>query len=492
MFSTYFVRKLVMPKIKQGRRHHHSYTRQKCYERVRQTCSSEPVPLQNNNSLVQSFEDINMLHVNSQLLKWHGSKTNSYIELSFLEGSAPSVVKFSVTVSNDLRWKARVYGRLVPDYNVIFDDFPCIMTSSDVIILICKSIENMYICEGNSDDLFIDVLKSKGGVIKKDGVISAYYDENSKSIYHSKCELLRSEPGKCAHCCRYRATLRAMKSRMQRCEAASVKTSHSSHANFRYLRNDELQERLRSTQTAKRAVERNVARLNEKLKLLIDRDGIDLAEEDVSEFNDLVDEVDETVKTRSHFQKIFWDQQRAYNNLHNKRSMRWHPLMIRFALNLKYLSSGAYRAVSHFLALPSNRTLCDYTHVLSAESGVSHSLIERLKKDMNFDSCAPPEKLVSIMLDEMKIKSELVFNRSSGRIIGFVNLGSINSDLEALQASLDNDYQHDHELAGSMLVLMVRLLRRPSFAFPVAQYPTSSLSGEKLYPILWDVIEALD
>lgn len=43
-----------------------------------------------------------------------------------------------------------------------------------------------------------------------------------------------------------------------------------------------------------------------------------------------------------------------------------------------------------------------------------------------------------------------------------------------------------------MLVLMVRLLRRPSFTFPVAQYPTSSLSGHKLYPITWDVIEALE
>ncbi len=47
-------------------------------------------------------------------------------------------------------------------------------------------------------------------------------------------------------------------------------------------------------------------------------------------------------------------------------------------------------------------------------------------------------------------------------------------------------------MAGSVLVLMVRLLRRPSFTFPVAQYPTSHLSGARLYPILWDVIEALE
>ena len=68
--------------------------------------------------------------------------------------------------------------------------------------------------------------------------------------------------------------------------------------------------------------------------------------------------------------------------------------------------------------------------------------------------------------------------------------------MEALQSSLsggDNiSDQRNHKLAESMLVLMARLLRRPSFSFPVAQYPTSSLSGDKLYPIVWDVIEALE
>ena len=92
-----------------------------------------------------------------------------------------------------------------------------------------------------------------------------------------------------------------------------------------------------------------------------------MAEEDELEVNELVSEVDEAAKARNHFQKIFWEQQQAYKSLNDKRKMRWHPLMIRFALNLKYLSSSAYRAVGNFLALPSNRTLCDYTHILREE-----------------------------------------------------------------------------------------------------------------------------
>ena len=63
-------------------------------------------------------------------------------------------------------------------------------------------------------------------------------------------------------------------------------------------------------------------------------------------------------------QRIFWDQQKHYNSTKDKRQMRWHPLVIRFALNLKYLSGTAYRAVcqSGLINLPPEHTLSDYTH----------------------------------------------------------------------------------------------------------------------------------
>ena len=74
-------------------------------------------------------------------------------------------------------------------------------------------------------------------------------------------------------------------------------------------------------------------------------------------------------------------------------------------------------------------------------------------------------------------------------------IGSLNSDLEALEKSLNGihtDTPHRPQLAGSMLVLMARRAIRPSSSLPIAQFPTSSLSGEKLYPIVWDAIEGLE
>ncbi len=74
-------------------------------------------------------------------------------------------------------------------------------------------------------------------IIKKD---DAYYDVNSKSVHHYKCFLILKEVGMCSHCRNYRATLRAMKSRLQK-SALSDRTSHSSHTNnYRYLGTDEL------------------------------------------------------------------------------------------------------------------------------------------------------------------------------------------------------------------------------------------------------------
>ena len=50
----------------------------------------------------------------------------------------------------------------------------------------------------------------------------------------------------------------------------------------------------------------------------------------------------------------------------------------------------------------------------------------------------------------------------------------------------------NHLLAKSMLVFMIRRIFKPSLSFPIASYPASNLSGEKLYPVVMEVVEALE
>ena len=83
--------------------------------------------------------------------------------------------------------------------------------------------------------------------------------------------------------------------------------------------------------------------------------------------------------------------------------------MIKFALNLQYLSTSAYRALSSFIALPSQRTLCDYTHVMKVTSRVSYPMIQSVERC--FINSTTANRIVGILMDEMKVKSSLVFNK---------------------------------------------------------------------------------
>ena len=91
--------------------------------------------------------------------------------------------------------------------------------------------------------------------------------------------------------------------------------------------------------------------------------------------------------------------------------------------------------MGNFLALPSKRTLQDYTHVTKFEAGTSSAVIERMKKDMDFNHLSPSQRKIGLLMDEMKIKSGLVFNKSSGRLVGFIELPEVNEELKQLEAS---------------------------------------------------------
>ena len=63
------------------------------------------------------------------------------------------------------------------------------------------------------------------------------------------------------------------------------------------------------------------------------------------------------------FAKLVWDEQLKAATAGDSRQVRWHPLLIKWCLNLKLLSSSTYHALrsTGFIKLPSERTLFDYT-----------------------------------------------------------------------------------------------------------------------------------
>jgi len=59
------------------------------------------------------------------------------------------------------------------------------------------------------------------------------------------------------------------------------------------------------------------------------------------------------------FRWLFWQEQMKAARKTDAKLMRWHPMMIKWCLNLKLLSSSAYHYLrsSGFVKLPSECTL---------------------------------------------------------------------------------------------------------------------------------------
>ena len=117
--------------------------------------------------------------------------------------------------------------------------------------------------------------------------------------------------------------------------------------------------------------------------------------------------------------KFFWGQQMALLQS-NKMGRRYHPQVIRFALSIHGKSPSAYRD-SGALILPSERVLRDYKNYFKPKAGINKENIECLREKTK--SFSDVQRYVALVMDEMKIQSNLVFDKFSGDLIGFIDLG---------------------------------------------------------------------
>ena len=312
------------------------------------------------------------------------------------------------------------------------------------------------------------------------------------SIYHVSCEVLISKlvtPAWCAPCKKHRKSLLTMTLRNQKDE----RVHPSSHTNYSYLSIPEKDERLHRLHTQSKISRLHIARLEKKLLESIEESGVPLDQDLDEDMKQIIADTSEEIDQRYHpqsFQRLFWDQQRKACSLSDKRSMRWHPLIIKWCLYLRHLSGKAYETLrdSGVLKLPSQRTLRDYTHYSTTTFGFSHEVDQHLVDvaDLSQDL----HKYVVLIIDEIHIKEELVYDKHQGCLIGFVNLGETNSQLLEFEAALSQESKRA-PLASSMLVLMVRGLFY-KLCYPYAQFGCANLSGDQLFDPVWQAISRLE
>ena len=113
------------------------------------------------------------------------------------------------------------------------------------------------------------------------------------------------------------------------------------------------------------------------------------------------------------------------------KGMRWHPLLIKWCIYLRHLSAKSYEMLreSGVVRLPSQRTLRDYTNCVKAIPGFSYEVDTQLLSAVNAKSCPAWHMFVVLLLDEMHVKEGLVYDKHTGKMTGFVDLGDINNHL---------------------------------------------------------------
>ena len=319
------------------------------------------------------------------------------------------------------------------------------------------------------------------------------------SIYHVKCEVLINSTNltkRCSTCKKHRQTLSAMVSREQKLKSTfSSRSDPSSHTRYSYLRTPQKDERLRRLHQDKRKLNLRIMCLEKKLTSATTQDGINLTSELHDDFKEIASENISNIHSsypEDSLARLFWDQQVKASQFKKSTSMKWHPLFIKWCLYLRHISGKSYELLrkSGCIKLPSQSTLRDYTHCIPSGIGFSAEVDQNLL-DVAFLN-NELNKYIFLIMDEVHIKHDLVYDKHEGCLIGFMNLGEINNQLIEFEKALAGDPENTQpKLASTMLVLMVRgLFCRLNY--PYAQFACSDVSGGLLFDPVWKAVSRLE
>ena len=153
---------------------------------------------------------------------------------------------------------------------------------------------------------------------------------------------------------------------------------------------------------------------------------------------------------------------------------------------MKLLSSSAYHCLrtSGFVKLSSERTLRDYTHLFKSKTGFQAEVDAMLRSEVENEDW---KNYVVLLVDEMKVKESLVYDKHSCEVIGFVELDDISHQISQLENKADDNLP---AVATHLLAFMVRGIFS-SCKFPYAHFPMDCLTDDQLFPIVWEAIECL-
>ena len=178
------------------------------------------------------------------------------------------------------------------------------------------------------------------------------------------------------------------------------------------------------------------------------------------------------------FMNLFWQQQKQLFTRSSK-GCRYHPMIIRFCLSLASKSKSAYeeRRHSNILILPSTRTLVDCKNLIKPDTAFRKEIIDNLCEITKDYSNV--ERYIVLLFDEMKIRSNLVFNKHTEEL----------TDLGDPQINY-NMLEDEPKLATYVLCFYLRGIAT-NLKYSFAHSATSGATATQMFPLFWEAVSLL-
>ncbi|XP_065656351.1 uncharacterized protein LOC136081897 [Hydra vulgaris] len=408
-----------------------------------------------------------------------------------------------VVIFHDETWELKVFDRIINKSSYFIQNLSPKINKKNADNIF-KLIVQSHICIGNQDYPEI-IIKQRSQFtnpnIKSEIKLETKFLESVDDftiLRHESCEILCDEKTqRCEKCDSCRNFLKVSTFRLKNKESD---TGSSKTTNLKYLSHQELINKVKFLQQQKSTLTQRIIKLQARVKKLIKTDGLYI-DNDTHKIvkESLLSELNKNPFNSESPQFLLWEQQKLQAGLKNSKAMKWHPIMIRWCLSIYLKSPSTYKHIckTQFLNLPCKNTLLQYVNFTQLGCGFNHNVIERLIIQANICKLQDFEKNVSLVFDEMKIKSGLVFSSTSGKIVGISEMGEINDALESFKSKCEGLSESEPlpllytTLPKYVIVFMVRGLFT-SLCCSFGHFASEGLRSDQLFSCAWEAVFVLE
>ena len=399
-----------------------------------------------------------------------------------LSDKVHAVPTYTVIVDSSLEFTFYVYNWPIPDDHKIYNDRKRSIKSVEDMQELLSTIETSNICEGVGEGI-----ESRSAAIDPNADITAFGPRTV--VRHSvpklpspkqfeatvffrsiNCQVIMEASDELCNSCS-KTSKQLSKVAKKRTKASPAK----SKASLAACGPEKLRATVKASRIECKMLKEQLLEMQERIQdqgILINRS----LEEDIRKIMD-----GQNLNATPHM-KFFWEEQMKLLQS-TSCGRRYHPQIIRFALSIHGKSPSAYRELreSGALVLPSERTLRDYKNYFPPKAGINTENVDALRKKSA--SFTGNQRYVVLVMDEMKIQSDLVFDKNSGDLVGFMDLGDPMTNFACLD---DKDMIATHALA-----FLVRGLCT-DVKHIIAYFFTGNVTSYQLMPIFWKVVSTLE